>query len=144
MPAFHISLPKRNSQGSSPGQPPQEWFRQLYSQGPSSSPTLLLSLLNINYPNQLGRLLSSRPRPPNQPICQIDHPTGLFRTAAFLRMFNRMRHDPALVVEFENEQAAEFFRLPSQARRVGQPFSESVDLFPRSDATIQRFNVSGR
>lgn len=130
------------TQQRSPGQPLQDRFRQQHF-ARSSSPALLLSLLNINHPNQLGRLLSSRPRPPNQPIRQIDHPTGLFRTAAFLCMFNRMRHDPALVVKLENEQAAEFLRLPSQARRIGQPLGESVDLFPRSDATIQRFGVAG-
>lgn len=102
----------------------------------SSSPIFLLPLLTINQPNQLRRLLPSCPRPPNQPIRQIDHPAGFFSTAAFLCMFDRMGHDSSLLVEFENEHAAEFFRLLSQTRRVRQPLRKSVNLFPRSDATI--------
>lgn len=102
----------------------------------SSSPTFLLPLLTINQPNKLRRLLSSCPRPPNQPIRQIDHPAGFFSAAAFFCMFDRMGHDSSLLVEFENEHAAKFFRLLSQTRRVRKPLRKSVNLFPRSDATI--------
>lgn len=95
-----------------------------------------LPSLPFHHPRKLRHLLPPIPCPPNQPICQIQNPTRFLRAPAFLGMLDRMRRYPSFLIELEDEEPAKRFVSFAEARGVGEPFREAVDLFTRADAAV--------
>lgn len=54
-------------------------------------------------------------------------------------MLDCMRRYPSFLIELEDEEAAKRFVSFAEARGVGEPFREAVDLFAGADAAVEAF-----
>ena len=83
---------------------------------------------------QTLHLLLLPPQPPQQPIRHTDNLTRAIPTPALLRMLNRMRDYPPLLIELKDEQAAKLLII---TRIAAQPLGDLVDLFTGSNPSVK-------
>ena len=69
-----------------------------------------------------------------QPVRNTDKPACSVPEPTLFRMFNRMRQDPALLIELEDEEPTELLIIPDVSTK---PLSDFVDLLVRPNPSIE-------